>query len=391
MRFVIAKNAGTAAFPVGGGAIGGLRAGGLQGSSYTVLFACVALRIGCRAAGPVLHGRENVATDVNKTQKQHPIRWECPCGPRAGQGHCAHLGPSFVKSNQFYWGCAFPFEKHLSVGLTGDQQWLKTFFFSYLGCSVPSVEFLLERIDGLHTKRGQGHHEIEGKVVRAVPRVGHAQKGTAAAHAFFETPGVGTGYIGTLHGGHELFCKAAFGAQEALLHLGENLLPQQNVALDGVVGPYDVPLPIHTVVSSKGCSSRCAGHQVSHSVLADSWVALYIVGLEPSHQLLGRKAVVDHLIVGGVLIGRHPKALCMDGAHVGDDIADDECPAFDFRVVQTSGAGTAYLPSLYVNSDDAKGVLGSSNPHEAAQKEGENRLHGLNVGAKQVQQNTGGA
>ena len=57
----------------------------------------------------------------------------------------------------------------------------------------------------------------------------------------------------------------------------------------------------------------------------------------------------------------------MDGAHVGDDIADDECPAFDFRVVQTSGAGTAYLPSLYVNSDDAKGVLGSSNPHEAAQ------------------------
>ena len=137
---------------------------------------------------------------------------------------------------------------------------------------VPFRIECLQHINGLHAIRGQGDHDVEGQGVRIVPGVSHPKESAPAADAFVEAAGIGSGHIGTLQGGHQLLWKGAFRLQEARLHLGEDLLAEQDVALDGVVLSDDVALEVKAIVTGKGCSPGHTGDEVRHAVLAHGGV-----------------------------------------------------------------------------------------------------------------------
>ena len=83
----------------------------------------------------------------------------------------------------------------------------------------------------------------------------------------------------------------------------EDLLAKEDIALDGVVLPYDMALVIKAIFARECGGAGLACDEVGHAVLADGGVALHVIGFQPGHQRFGRKAVVDDLLVGGILVG----------------------------------------------------------------------------------------
>ena len=105
---------------------------------------------------------------------------------------------------------------------------------------------------------------------------------------------------------------------------------------------------IHTVHSGKG-SASAAVNQIHCPILTVMWIILGIIMLQPAHNFFWR-GVIQHHIMGIVLVAGIPIGLGMDCSYTGMDITDNN------RSGNTGSAGAANLLSEWVHRHNGKGV-----------------------------------
>jgi hypothetical protein len=115
---------------------------------------------------------------------------------------------------------------------------------------------------------------------------------------------------------------AASSAEKNILDSVNDDLPEEDIPLHRVSWASSVVLVIRAVHT--GVRRTCASpREIDNPVLTDGWIPLCIMRHHPIDNLLGRLPK-QHLVMGGLLIGREPGCLRVDCSDTFDDIAQDK-------------------------------------------------------------------
>ena len=210
---------------------------------------------------------------------------------------------------------------------------------------------------------GGADDQFKPEVARGIVGFGDADKRGFRGNAVGKAAAVCAGDIGALQRGHELFAEVALGVEKTCFHGIEDLLAQENIALDGVIRTGDVIGVRQGIRAGEAYGTRRAGGvKVGDAVLAVGGIAktAEVCPQDAVEDLLGAASGVhhpDHAVQ--VEVRNTDGGLRIDRADARHEVVDDDgaAAASAIRGCQAGCACGAHLTGRGIDRHDGKGML----------------------------------